>query len=224
MTADDPRGPLVGANDVIFGDTLNDNALVAGPASLCTVICPLVAPSGTVNRNDADDTRWKTVTLMPLSSSALTESRLAPDTVTTVPTGPFAGVKPEIVGGSETTKFATLVPVPSGVVTEILPVTAVDGTVNVSVLSSTGVNVAETDPTLTAVAPVKLEPLTVTDVVPRTPLVGVNDVIFGETLNVPALGAEVPAGDVTVIFPLVAPAGTVKRSDVDETCVIVPTS
>ena len=61
----------------------------------------------------------------------------------------------------------------------------------------------------TAVVPVKFVPLMVT-LVPTAPLAGVKLVIVGGliTVKVPALVA-VPPGVVTLIVPVVAPAGTV---------------
>ena len=61
----------------------------------------------------------------------------------------------------------------------------------------------------TAVVPVKFEPLMVTPV-PTGPLAGVKPVIVGGliTVKLPALVA-VPPGVVTLIVPVVAPAGTV---------------
>ena len=68
----------------------------------------------------------------------------------------------------------------------------------------------------TAVVPVKFEPLMVTPV-PTGPLAGVKPVIVGGliTVKLPALVA-VPPGVVTLIVPVVAPAGTVARIDVAE--------
>ena len=61
---------------------------------------------------------------------------------------------------------------------------------------------------LTTVAPVKLLPEIVTDT-PTGPLVGVNELTFGAGITVKmALLVAVPAGVVTLILPLVAPAGT----------------
>ena len=63
---------------------------------------------------------------------------------------------------------------------------------------------------VTTVAPVKFAPLIVT-LMPTGPLVGVKLVIVGAlavTVNAAALVA-VPAGVVTLIGPLVAPAGTI---------------
>ena len=54
-----------------------------------------------------------------------------PDPVITteVPTGPDVGSNPVIAGGGGVTvKVSALVPVPPGVVTEILPVSAAEGT------------------------------------------------------------------------------------------------
>ena len=62
----------------------------------------------------------------------------------------------------------------------------------------------------TLLAPLKFVPVMVT-VAPTRPLVGVNEEIVGAggvTVKSPALVA-VPPGVVTVIFPVVAPAGTV---------------
>ena len=61
----------------------------------------------------------------------------------------------------------------------------------------------------TLVVPVKLVPVTVTSM-PTGPLVGLNEVIVGACVTVksPKLVA-VPAGFVTLIFPVVAPTGTV---------------
>jgi hypothetical protein len=59
----------------------------------------------------------------------------------------------------------------------------------------------------TDIVPVKLAPLIVT-LDPITPLDGVKPLILGATMKSSALVA-VPAGFVTVIFPVVALAGTV---------------
>ena len=69
--------------------------------------------------------------------------------------------------------------------------------------------VALTPLNLTAVAPVKFVPLIVT-LVPTGPLVGVKLVIVGGLTTVKLLAlVAVPPGVVTLIGPVVAPAGTV---------------
>jgi hypothetical protein len=68
--------------------------------------------------------------------------------------------------------------------------------------------VADVPLNFTAVAPVKAVPLIVT-LVPTDPLVGVNPVMVGGTVTVKVpLLVAVPAGVVTLIVPVVAPAGT----------------
>ena len=69
---------------------------------------------------------------VPLNLTAVTPVKFVPLTVTLVPTGPLVGVNDVTVGGEPpppvTVKLAALVPVPFGVVTEILPVVAPPGT------------------------------------------------------------------------------------------------
>jgi len=102
-----------------------------------------------------------------------------------------------------------LVPVPPGVVTLILPVTAPTGTVAVIWVAEFTTKLARTPPNRTAVAPVKAVPVIVT-AVPVLPLVGENEEIVGAgTVTVKlALLVSVPPGVVTVILPVVAPVGT----------------
>jgi hypothetical protein len=104
--------------------------------------------------------------------------------VTTVPTGPIAGVNDEIVGagcgggGFVTVKLDPLVAVPPEVVTVIKPLVAPDGTVAVICVSESTVNKADVPLNVTEVAPVKAVPVIVTDV-PTSPIVGVNNEIVG---------------------------------------------
>jgi hypothetical protein len=111
-----------------------------------------------------------------------------------------------------TVKVVELVAVPLGVVTEIGPVVAPEGTVAlIRVAFCTVKVVAETPLKRTAVAPVKFVPLIWTEV-PTGPLVGLNDVIVGAPVVVTVKFVElvaVPSGLVTAIGPVVAPAGTV---------------
>ena len=114
-----------------------------------------------------------------------------------------------------------LVSVPPGVVTLILPVVAPEGTVAVILLAESTVKVALVPSNFTEVAPVRFEPLIVTEV-PTDPLVGENDEIFGTpaTVNVSEL-VSVPPGVVTLIFPVVAPEGTVAVILLDDSTVKV---
>src|SRR5437764_398983 len=129
--------------------------------------------------------------------------------VTLVPTGPLLGVKLEIVGGLMTVKLAALLAVPSEVVTLIGPLVAPAGTVAVIAVAEPTVKLALVPLNSTALAPVKLVPLMVT-LVPTGPLLGVKLVIVGGLITVKlAALLAVPPGVVTLIGPLVAPAGTV---------------
>ncbi len=108
-------------------------------------------------------------------------------------------------------KLAVLVAVPPGVVTVIFPVVAVAGTVAVICVAEFTVNVAVTPLNLTEVAPVKFVPVIVT-FLPTGPNVGVNEVIVGagaaSTVKSEVL-VPTPLGVCTLIFPVVAPEGTV---------------
>lgn len=120
-------------------------------------------------------------------------------------------VRSWVVAEPVTVKFVELVAVPLGVVTEIGPVVAPEGTVALIRVALCTVKVAETPLKRTAVAPVKFVPLIWTEV-PTGPLVGLNDVIVGAPVVVTVKFVElvaVPSGLVTAIVPVVAPDGTV---------------
>jgi len=100
-----------------------------------------------------------------------------------------------------------LVAVPAGAVTLILPVVAPAGTVAVILIVVSTLKSAVVPLNLIEVVPVKLAPLIVT-LEPITPEVGLKLEILGATTKSVGLVA-VPPGVVTVIFPVVALAGTV---------------
>jgi hypothetical protein len=150
--------------------------------------------------------------------------------VTEVPTGPIAGVKPEMVGlGTATVNVPLLVAACAPTVTLILPVVAPLGTV-----ATIWVVLAElTDPavplnftTSFAAVALKFVPVIVT-VAPTFPLVGVKLVIVGAgtvTLKLVLL-VVVWLATVTLIAPVVAPAGTATTSCVavaEDTVAAVP--
>jgi hypothetical protein len=90
----------------------------------------------------------------------------------------------------------------------MLPVVAPKGTVVATVPELLTVNVAVLPPNETAVAPVKFVPVIVT-AVPTAPLAGAKEVMAGVTVKrVVVTKGPLPAV-VTVIGPVVAPAGTV---------------
>src|SRR4029077_3220521 len=120
-----------------------------------------------------------------------------------------------IFGG--TWNAIALVAVPAAVVTVMEPVVAEAGTVAEISVPERTVKTAVTPWNLTAVAPVKVNPVTVTTV-PAGALAGVKLVIVGVTLNAVALTPE-PTAVVTVNSPVDAVAGTTALTFVSETIV-----
>jgi hypothetical protein len=154
-----------------------------------------------------------------LNFTAVAPLNPLPLMVTEVPTGPLVGENDDTTGGLVTVNDPALWPVPTAVVTLIFPVVAPAGTVALICVDDTTVKLAWVPLNATEVAPLNPLPLIVTDV-PTGPLVGENDEITGGlvTVNEPAL-CPVPAAVVTLIFPVVAPAGTVGLISVEDTTV-----
>jgi len=107
-----------------------------------------------------------------------------------------------------TVKLAALVAVPSSVVTVIAPLVAPAGTVVVTVPELLTVKEAAAPLNETAVAPVKFVPVIVTPV-PPAPLAGAKEVMAGVTVKRVVVTIGPLPGVVTVMGPVVAPAGTV---------------
>ena len=129
------------------------------------------------------------VTGVPPIEAELIAVRFVPETVTTEPTAPAAGLKLEI-RAEDDVKVAALVAVPAAVVTEILFVVAVFGIVAwiVDSSGSTVTVVAATVPNLTVSGVVKVAPvMSITS--PRGAESGLKPVILGRTLKVPTLVA-----------------------------------
>jgi hypothetical protein len=195
------------------GTTVKFMALAPVPPGVVTLILPVTAPTGTVAVIWVAEFTTK-LARTPPNRTAVAPVKAVPVIVTAVPVLPLVGENEEIVGaGTVTVKFVALVAVPPGVVTVILPVVAPVGTfVSIRVPWVFTVNEALTPLNRTAVAPLKPLPLILTEV-PTGPLFGENEEIVGAaavvvTVKFVALVA-VPPGVVTVIFPLVAPLGTV---------------
>jgi hypothetical protein len=223
-----PTGPLAGVKLVIVGGltTVKLLPLVAVPPGVVTLSGPVVAPAGTVAWIAVADVTVK-LAAVPLNVTDVAPVKFVPLIVTFVPSGPLAGVKPEIVGPLvATVKLFALVAVPAEVVTLSGPVVALVGTVAWIAVADVTVKLAAAPLNVTDVAPVKFVPLIVT-VAPTAPLVGLKLVIVGglaTTVNALALVA-VPPGVVTLSGPVVAPAGTVAWiavADVTVKLVVVP--
>jgi hypothetical protein len=187
MLTEVPIGPLVGENEVMVGKapapvTVKLLELVAVPAGVVTLILPVVAPDGTVvvscvpegfHENDE--------AFVLLNFTAVVLTNLVPLIVTEVPIGPLIGERPVMSGAQEelTVKSSTLVPVPSGLVTAILPFVAPVGTVVVILPSDSTFKVVWSTPlNSTRVAPVKWSPRIVTEV-PTGPQAGVKLLTVG---------------------------------------------
>lgn len=111
--------------------------------------------------------------------TAVAPVKLLPVTAITLPTGPLAGLKVVIVGAANTVKLLAEVAVPPGVVTPILPLLEPLATrAVICVALPTEKLAAAFPPNVTAVAPVKFEPVIVTEV-PEAPEIGLKLTIAG---------------------------------------------
>jgi hypothetical protein len=199
---------------------LADDVVV--PFEVTTVICPLVAPTGTAVTIWllADD---DTVAAVPLNFTDTGSARLVPEIVTVLLTTPTEGDIPVIVGVVGVTgvvltvKDEDDVAVPPAVVTVMVPVVAPLGTeVSICVLVAdfTEAAVPLNFTVLFAAVVSNPVPLMVTAVL-TAPETGVNDVMVGTCSTVKSVDdVAVPFDVVTVIVPVVAPLGTVAVIDV----------
>jgi hypothetical protein len=161
--------------------TVKAPRLVAVLPGAVTAILPVVAAAGTVALIRVASTTLNTADV-PLNVTRVAAVKPPPEMVTCVPTRPDVGLKPVMVSRAGvidvTVKLAVLVPVPDAVVTAMRPLLAPEGTVAVSCVALTGVNVAEVPLNVTLVTPLKPVPLTVTSA-PTGPEVGLKLVSVG---------------------------------------------
>jgi hypothetical protein len=210
--------PAFAAVKVTVTVTVKLLVLLAVPKGVVTLSSPVVAPAGTVAWISAAEV---TVKLAPtvLKVTEVAPVKFVPLIVTLVPTDPLVGEKPVIVGRLTTVNALELIAVPPAVVTLIGPVVTPAGTVARIAVAEVTLKLALTELKVTEVAPVKFVPLMVT-LVPTGPLVGAKLVIVGGSTTVNALLLiAVPPAVVTLIGPVVTPAGTVARIAVAEVTV-----
>jgi len=132
---------------------------------------------GTVAFSWVDETRVTLDASAPLNLTLELLLNPIPAIVTTVPVGPLVG--PKARDRERHGEVRRTGPVPAGVVTEILPVTAPFGTVALIWVPETNMTVVEVFvPNFTVAPGTKLVPLIVT-VLPVIPEAGVNEVIVG---------------------------------------------
>jgi hypothetical protein len=176
-----------------------------------TLTAPVVAPAGTVTVICVALFTVNAVADTPLNFTAEAPVKFVPVMTTELPTSPLVGLRLDTVGAAAVTVKLGPLAVPPGVMTLTAPVVAPAGTVTVICVALFTVNaVADTPLNFTAEAPVKFVPV-MTIELPTSPLVGLRLVSVGawtvpETTKSVALVA-VPEVVVTVIRPVVAPAG-----------------
>src|SRR5215469_9723795 len=206
-----PAGPEAGERLLMPGPTLNATPLLASPATVTTTF-PELAPLGTTAAILVA-LQLVEVAAVPLKVTVLDpcdEPKFEPVMVTEVPTGPEAGLRLEMLGGTKTAKGTPLLArLPT--VTTTFPVVAPLGTGTTMLVALQLVGVAAVPLKVTVLVPCeapKLVPLIVIDV-PTAPDVGLRLVILAAaavTVNATPLLATPPT--VTTTFPVVAPLGT----------------
>lgn len=208
-----PIDPLAGLKPDINGEgnTVKLDELFTVTPLAVTVISPVVAPAGTVVVMEVA-VEAVTVALVPFMVTAGDAPKLVPVMITFAPTAPLAGLNPVMVGAGKTVKFEALKTVIPFTVREINPVPAPTGTDVVILLVVDAVTRAVTPLnriTLLALMVLKLFPEMVM-VAPTAAAAGLNPVMLGvgNTVKSSMLVTVTPL-TVTVIFPVVAPAGTV---------------
>ncbi len=208
MTAVSPAEPLVGENPVNPGgaSTVKLEADTAVPRVFVTEMGPVVAPAGTYA-----EIRWslstkKFVLGTPLNATPVVPVKFAPLTRVKLPADPAVGEKPVIVGEAvlwTRNDFCVFVPP-----TTIGPLIAPVGTVAVICASLSTVKFAHAPPNWTSATFVKPDPV-ITTVSPTLPLRGEKpETEGGGGTTKSELETADPSVFVTVMGPLVAPAGT----------------
>ena len=142
-----------------------------------TEIGPSVAPAGTVAVIEVSEATLKLVAAVVPNVTELAPVKPLPVIVTDDPTGPLVGENELMTGVTE--NAVVVVAVPPEVVTAITPLPPAGAAAVIWLPSELTANDDAALPlNVTEVAPVKPEPVIVTEV-PTGPLVGVNELIVG---------------------------------------------
>jgi hypothetical protein len=212
MVTTAPTAPDDGLRLVMVGDgkTVKSSVLMIVTPLTATETFPVLAPAGTlvVILFVVEEI---TVAIVPLNLTTLLPGvvlKFVPEITTLVPTAPFVGLNPEIVGVGKTIKFDALGTVTPLLVTDIGPVSAPTGTVVLMLVAFDDVTMAATPLNETMGEPSKLVPEISTEA-PTAPLPGVKPEIVGEPrmVNGVLLSMVTPL-TVNEINPVVAPTGT----------------
>jgi hypothetical protein len=203
ITTGVPTGPLPGFIAEIAGTggvTVKALAEVPVPLGVVTLTVPVVVPLATVAVICVAVFTVNAEATVELNLTAVAPVKFVPVIVTDAPTGPLVGVKLIIVGAASTVKFVPEDPVPTEVVTEILPVFDPAATVAVIWVALSTENVlAAWPPNLTELAPVKFVPVRMTTA-PVFPEVGAKLATVGEF------------GGGAVLFEAALPQAAIARS------------
>jgi len=170
---------VVGVNELINGAAKKVKpARVEVPAGVVTKTLPDAAPLLTTAVMVVVLTTVKEVAAPPPKLTAVAQEKSVPVMVMVVPAAAVVGENDAMAGAGVLYVKPASVAVPPGVTTEMLPEVA-HGAMAVMLVAFTTLNeVAAVPLKVTAVVPVKLEPVMVT-VAPTAAAVGVNEVIVG---------------------------------------------
>jgi hypothetical protein len=204
-----PAVPLAGESDVMLGPGVTVNVtplLVVPPATIVTG--PVVAPAG------AGTTMLESLQLMGVATVPLNFTTLVPcgipnpepAIVTTVLTGPEAGVSEEMLGGGITVKLTEFEGPPCVTITEPVVAVAGTGTAICVLLQLVGLPATPLKVTVPATDP-KFVPLIVTGV-PARAVPGEILLILGAGIVNDVLLLASPMLVVTTRLPVVDSAGT----------------
>jgi hypothetical protein len=181
ITTEVPVGPFPGLKLEIAGGATTVKLLVevAVPSGVVTLMVPVVVPLATVAEMCVSLLTVKLAAALPLNVTAVAPVKFVPVTTTEAPTGPLAGLKPDIVGAIITVKLPDEVAVPPAVVTLIFPLLEPPATTAViCVALLTEKLEAAFPPNASAVAPVRFVPVMVTEV-PEAPEAGLKLAMVG---------------------------------------------
>jgi hypothetical protein len=188
---------------------VNGPGSVTEPPAVVTYTAP-VAPAPTVAIIEVVLATITGLAVTPPSCTDAGVKKFVPVIFTTVPDTPLVGLKPVIVGGARKVYDATLVAVPPGVVTAMVPVAPPEPRyARICVGDITVKAAAATPPMVTADAPVKFVPL-MSVKSPAPPDASEKPVIVGAdaaSVNTVA-DVAVPPGVVTTTLPVAPPAAT----------------
>lgn len=178
----------------VGGRIVKGEADRAVPPGVVTLTIPASAPAGSVAVICPSLLTVKVISAAPILT-LLTPVKPTPTIASVVPTEPLPGLRRTIFGAVIIVKGAPEAAVPLGVTTLITPVAASAGTVAVICVPLLTVKaVAGVEPNFTAVAPVKLLPVSTT-LASTAPLAGAKPVSEGVALTEKSAYGGVPTPD-----------------------------